>query len=91
MPHNTDLPQSDRGYEATKWIKQGRKSLAAPFDEMARWIASAWQVTVLNVIHDRANSLHAPRLQIILEHEDHVRKFRKGANFDRGSSSESVG
>lgn len=36
------------------------------------------------MIYDRANSLHAPRLQIILEHPSHAQKFRRGVNFDPG-------
>ena len=56
------ITASDREYKATKSIKQGKKCLVAPFDELAQWIAATWKVTVLNVIYDRANSLHAPRL-----------------------------
>ncbi len=77
------ITPSDREYKATKRIKQGKKDLAAPFDELAQWVADTWKVSVLNVIYDRAKSLHGPRLQIILEYEKHARKFRRGVNFDR--------
>lgn len=73
---------SDREYKLTRRIKQGKKHLQPPFAELAQWIADRWNVTVLNVICDRANSLHAPRLQVILEYETHVGRFRRGMNFD---------
>ncbi len=34
------------------------------------------------MIYDRANDLHAPRLQVIVEHHDDAEKFRDGYNFD---------
>jgi hypothetical protein len=77
------ITSSDREYKVTKKIKQGKKRLQPPFDELARWIGSKWNVTVLNVTYDRANSLHAPRLQVILEHKMHARKFHRGFNFDK--------
>jgi hypothetical protein len=61
------ITSSDREYKATKRIKQGKSQLAPPFDELAAWISSTWHVTVLNAIYDRANDLHAPRLQVILD------------------------
>ena len=72
----------DREYKVTKRIKQGKKHLAAPFAELARWIAEKWNVSVLNVIYDRADSTHAPRLQVILEYESHARRFYRNVNFD---------
>jgi hypothetical protein len=77
------ITSSDREYKSTKRIKQGKKRLHAPFDELAEWISSTRNVTVLNVIYDRRNSLHAPRLQVILEHRSHAQKFHRGVNFDR--------
>lgn len=75
----------DREYKSTKRIKQGKKFLAAPFDELARWIASTWNVSVLNVIYDRANSLHKPRLQIVLEHHAQAREY--GSILKNGSGN----
>lgn len=52
--------------------------LTAPFDELAAWISDNWNVTVLNVIYDRRdrlNSLHYPRIQVILEHSDDAESF----------------
>jgi hypothetical protein len=76
------ITTSDREYKATKEIRQGKKSLSPPFDELARWIAAKWNVTVLNVVYDRPNSLHAARVQVILEHEADERKFHRGVTFD---------
>ena len=73
----------DKEYKATKKIKQGGKSLLPPLRELADWINQKWGVTVLNVIYDRAKeSLHAPRLQVILEFGRETKKFRDGPNFD---------
>jgi hypothetical protein len=76
------ITASDRGYKATKRIKQGKKRLAALFDELAEWIGAKWNVTVLNVQYDRANSLHAPRVQVVFEYESEARRFHRGVNFD---------
>lgn len=73
---------SDESYQATKRIKQGKDRLAAPFDELAKWIADRWHVIVLNVIYDARNDLHAPRLQVILERQKDAKVFRDGPNFD---------
>lgn len=42
----------------------------------------------MNVIYDRRNDLHAPRIQVILEHEADAQVFRDGANFDHGKQHE---
>ena len=81
------ITSSDGEYKATKRIKQGKKRVHAPFGELAQWIDTEWKVTVLNVIYDRANALRAPRLQVILEHEAHARKFHRGVNFDKDKQS----
>ncbi len=73
---------SDKEYAATKRLKQGVAKLAAPFDEVAHWIASTWQVTVLNVIYYRRKSFCHPGLVVILEHEGDLMKFYRGAHFD---------
>ena len=77
----------DEEYQATKLVKLGDAWLEPPFDELAEWISETWQVTVLNVIYDRRNELHAPRLQIILEHAADAGKFRDGLNFDDGKQA----
>jgi len=77
------ITSSDREYKSTKRIKQGKKRLHAPFDELAEWISETRSVKVLNVIYDRRNSLHAPRIQVILEHQSQAKKFHSGVNFDR--------
>ena len=35
------------------------------------------------MIYDRHNDLHAPRIQVILEHHDEVQSFRDGYNFNQ--------
>ncbi len=73
---------TDRVYKSTKRIKQGKKQLEPPFDELAQWIEKTRGVTVLNVVYDRASKLCGPRLQVIVEHPGQERKFCKGFNFD---------
>ncbi|WP_298864024.1 hypothetical protein [uncultured Gimesia sp.] len=74
----------DKEYKATKRIKQGKTSLESPFDELAEWISATWDVVVLNVVYDHADGLlRAPRIQVILEYQDHAQKFSKGFNFDK--------
>ena len=79
------ISYSERAYKSTKRIKQGKKQLCGPFAELADWIASTRKVTVLNVIYDfvHRNRSHVPRLQVILEHASHARKFCRGFNYDR--------
>ena len=72
----------DKEYKNTKRIKQGRRQLAPPFGELAEWIGSKWNATVLNVIYESANSPHVPRLEVILEHEHDVEKFQWGRKSD---------
>jgi hypothetical protein len=73
---------SDSDYQETKRVVLGLSKLVWPFDELARWIASTWQVTVLNVIYDGRNSLHAPRLNVVLENQWEAWGFYAGVNFD---------
>jgi hypothetical protein len=73
----------DKDYKATKRVKLGSATLSPPLNELAEWISKKWSVTVINVIYDSANKdLHAPRLQVILEHRSEVELFRHGNNFD---------
>ena len=82
------ITSSDNEYKATKRIKQGNAQLAAPFDELAAWISDRWRITILNVIYDRRNDLHGPRIQVIPEHEADAQVFRDGYNFDRRKQQE---
>ncbi len=77
------ITPSDPEYVATKQIKLGLTRLAPPFAELAQWISATRNVHVLNVIYERANELHAPRLEVILEHDHEAQQFHCGANFDR--------
>ena len=57
--------------------------LRTPFSDLAAWISEKWAITVLNVIYDRRNDLHAPRIQVILERSNELQSFRDGYNFDK--------
>lgn len=73
----------DSEYKATKLVKQGRAALEPLFAELAAWIATAWNVTVLNVIHNEIEApRRVPRLQIIVEHANELQVFKTGFNFD---------
>ncbi|MFL5327500.1 MAG: hypothetical protein ACJ8C4_01185 [Gemmataceae bacterium] len=82
------ITSSDEEYKSTKRIKQGKARLAEPFGELAAWISDRWHVNVLNVIYDRRNNLHPPRLQVILEHKSEAQVFHEGGNFDRKKQEE---
>ncbi|ARV19503.1 hypothetical protein AEP_02577 [Curvibacter sp. AEP1-3] len=73
------ITSSDPEYGLTKKIKQGKSRMSTHMDELARWIEATWNVVVLNVIFDEP---HRGRLQIILEHPQHVAVFSKEYNFD---------
>lgn len=80
---STLITSSDKEFAATKRIKQGSDCLASPFDALAAWIATKWEVNVLNVIYDSRDDFRAPRLQVILEHQHDAEKFRSADfNFD---------
>lgn len=81
------ITSSDSEYKATKLVKQGKAVLAPRFEELARWIAATWGVTILNVIHEGRNALRPPRLQVILEYQREAEIFRDGFNFDREKQS----
>jgi hypothetical protein len=52
--------------------------------DLADWVASRWQVTVLNIICDQIELSHnlRPRLQVIVEHSHERQEFFDGHNFD---------
>ena len=77
------ITSSDKEYKATKRLVQGKGQIAAPYNELAAWIGEKWGVNVLNVIYDRRNKIHAPRIQVILEHHDEAQLFHDGFNFDQ--------
>lgn len=69
------ITYSDREYKETKLIKQEKRKLNPQFSEISQWISTTYDVRVLNIVYDKANQLHAPRLQVILEHEEDTAKF----------------
>ena len=77
------ITSSDKEFASTKRIKRGDDFLTSPFDTLADWISSRWDVVVLNVIYDSRDDLRAPRLQVILEHQYDADKFHSSDfNFD---------
>src|SRR5262245_17484336 len=74
----------DPDYKATRLLKQGKAALEKPFAELAAWLASRWQVVVLNVIYSEPASLHGRgRLLVVFEHSRELRQFYDRFNFDR--------
>lgn len=75
---------SDQDYLETKRLKKSGRPLASPFLELADWIASEYDVRVLNIRYDTVIPDKRPRLNVILEWERDQKKFRDGrGNFDQ--------
>ncbi len=76
------ITPSDPEYQATKRIVLGKARVEGPFDELSRWIASTWDVIVLNVIYDRVDN--RPRLQVVLADNPDLDRFHDASrcNFD---------
>jgi hypothetical protein len=76
---------SDIEYKSTKLIKQGKRHLAPLFAELAQWISSTRNTNVLNIVYDTVSPDDRPRLQIILELDSEMKKFREGefGNFNQ--------
>lgn len=72
----------DPEYAATVRLLRGESRLRPPFDRLAAAVEAAWDVRVVNVVHDQTVD-GRPRLQVIVWEEDEVARFRDGAGFDR--------
>lgn len=75
----------ENDYQQTKLVKQGAVAMPPPFCELAEWIGRRFDVPVpLNIIYDRREPLHGPRLQVIFEHKLIADDFRidRVLNFD---------
>ena len=55
-------------YQSTKRLKQGRKRLRPPFDELAAWLSKTRKVNVLNVAYYRRTKHGVPWLHVVHEH-----------------------
>ena len=75
---------SDQDYLQTKRLKKEAIPLEGPFRELAAWVSSTYQVSVLNILHDIVAPDARPRLRIILEFTCDALKFREAnsINFD---------
>lgn len=71
----------DREYKLTKLIKKGQATLADEFIELAKWIASTYDIEILNFIHDTIENTSRPRLQLIFEFEKDAEKIRSVYGF----------
>ncbi len=63
------LLTSDKAYLDAKRLKQGKRVLKAPFDELAEWIGHKFGATVLNVVPDRIVKGVQPTQSIAVERE----------------------
>lgn len=67
---------SDRDYQEAKRLKLSRERLRSPYAEMADWIASRYNVQVLNVRYDKVIPDNRPRLSVVLDSEDDAAAFK---------------
>lgn len=67
---------TDKEYQETKLIKQGKKSIAPKFLEIANWINQKFEVKVLNIIFQIIPLNNRPRLSIIFENAEDEDKFK---------------
>ncbi len=78
----------DPEYKLTKKILRGEAAIDSLLAALAEWIASKWSVRVLNVVYTGRTKLHAPCLEVVLEHEQEREVFRKGtANVNQRKAS----
>lgn len=67
---------SDDEYPSAKHRKITGEPLAPPFRELAAWMASRYNVTVLDITHSLIDRANRPRLDIILEYGRDLELFR---------------
>lgn len=74
------LATTDLAFEETYAIKQHKRHMNPDFADLANWITSVYDVEVLNVHYDFINPSgeQVPRLDIILESDQELEKFRDG-------------
>jgi hypothetical protein len=76
---------TDKDYQETKLIKQGKRNMNPDFLVLADWINSTFNVTVINIFFDTIDKKdNRPRLSIIFEYHKDELKFRNGlkGNYD---------
>lgn len=72
---------SDKEYQQTKRILQGKGNMNPDFKELADWIGETYNVRPINLIHDFIDHNKNPRLHVIFELESEQRKFMGNSNF----------
>jgi hypothetical protein len=68
---------SDKSYKASKLIKQGKTEMSFPFDQLAHWVASKFNVKILNIFYEYDKQMNWPTLDIIFEYEQDAIRFHK--------------
>jgi len=66
----------DNDYLEAKLVKQGRKQLTYPIKDLAEWISERYRVPVVNIHYDIIEFDNRPRLNVALEFEEDVFKFK---------------
>ncbi len=65
----------DEEYNLSKRIKLGEEKIGPPFDELADWISSQWNVTVLNILFESINATRSV-IDVIFEFEEDKLEFQ---------------
>lgn len=69
------VTHSDKEYQLTKLIKQGKASMSEEFKLLAALIDRTFNVKTLNIIYDVLEYDKKPRIQVIFEYRDDEQKF----------------
>lgn len=71
------ITPSDKDFQQTKQVKKHGIKLPSPLHELAAWIDTEYQVSVLNFYYDTFPPKDTPRLNVIFEFAHDAGKFRK--------------
>ncbi|SDF84054.1 hypothetical protein [Chitinophaga filiformis] len=71
------ISPSDKSYQETKLIKQGKAVINPDFVPLAAWIDKTYNVQTMNIIYDVVAYDKQPRLEIVFENGWDVVKFRQ--------------
>ncbi|MGZ3751217.1 MAG: hypothetical protein ACXVB0_04970 [Mucilaginibacter sp.] len=82
------IASSDKEYQLTKLIKQGKAAINSDFKQLANWIDASYDVQTLNIIYDTIDEGKTPRLEIIFEFIKDEEKFIESFPFDYNKEKE---
>jgi len=71
---------SDKSYQETKLIKQGKAVINPDFVPLSAWIDKTYNVQTMNIIYDVVAYDKQPRLEIVFEYGRDVAKFRQAGS-----------